>query len=341
MTSGGPGGTPMMVIQVPDERCGAIIGRGGATIKLLQDRTGARIQVPKEGQGGLRNVSISGPTEQSVTAAHNEIQMLLAQEAGRAALPGSTGGLPPTALYGGGMGGGYGAPSGGYGAPGGGYGGGYGGGGGAPQMLSGTGGGRIQIQVTDERAGAIIGRAGATIKLLQERSGCQIKVPPSGQDGIRIVDVMGSPAGCEIARSDITAILAGPPGSGAASLLAQLGPGAAGGMGGGYGQAPPMGAGGYGAAAYGAPARGGGQMGMGGGYGQAAPAAYGGYAQQAPQQYGAPQQQYGGYGAPQQQQQAQHQGQQGGQDSAAQWAAYTEAMRVYHAQVAQMGGQPK
>jgi predicted PilT family ATPase len=42
-------GNAAVIVQVPNERVGLIIGRQGATIKDLQNRTGARIQVRTSG----------------------------------------------------------------------------------------------------------------------------------------------------------------------------------------------------------------------------------------------------------------------------------------------------
>ncbi|CAM9958500.1 unnamed protein product, partial [Phaeothamnion confervicola] len=52
-------------MRIPDSRVGIVIGKGGATVKDLQNRTGARVQIPSQSEGGsgFRNVSISGPQQ--------------------------------------------------------------------------------------------------------------------------------------------------------------------------------------------------------------------------------------------------------------------------------------
>lgn len=105
-----------MVLYVPNSAAGGIIGRGGETIKMLQQRTGARIQVAKSQPGTKeRMVTIYGDPRQ-VEYAHGEIARIVYDAAGQY----------PTVAVGGPAGGGRGGPAG-YGAP---AAGGYGGGGG-------------------------------------------------------------------------------------------------------------------------------------------------------------------------------------------------------------------
>ena len=54
-----------MVVSIPDEMVGRVIGKGGSTIKELQDQSGAHIDIAKESSGsGQRAVTISGDTNQ-------------------------------------------------------------------------------------------------------------------------------------------------------------------------------------------------------------------------------------------------------------------------------------
>ncbi len=57
------GGTTLY-IQIPNDRVGLIIGKGGSTIKDIQNRTGARIQIPQHPDPGtmppMRTVSLTG-----------------------------------------------------------------------------------------------------------------------------------------------------------------------------------------------------------------------------------------------------------------------------------------
>ncbi|CAM9255361.1 unnamed protein product, partial [Chrysoparadoxa australica] len=83
----GPGGGPALLgalpgqstlyVQIPTDRVGLVIGKAGATIKELQSRTGARIQIPMEADPGtnVRSVSITG-AEQACAHAKYEIEMM-------------------------------------------------------------------------------------------------------------------------------------------------------------------------------------------------------------------------------------------------------------------------
>ena len=54
-----------MVVSIPDDMVGRVIGKGGSTIKELQDQSGAHIDIAKESTGtGQREVTISGDTNQ-------------------------------------------------------------------------------------------------------------------------------------------------------------------------------------------------------------------------------------------------------------------------------------
>jgi rRNA processing protein Krr1/Pno1 len=237
-----PGG-PSATVQVPDDRVGAIIGRGGQTIKMLQDRTGARIQVPKEGVNGFRPVLISAPSSDQIQHAYREIQMLLAQEPGKSALGGSSfgGGYGGHGLGGGG-GGGHGAPWGRSDRASGGVGISVGGGVGGPEQT-------LSIPIQGDRAGAVIGKQGQTIRLLQDRSGCKVSCPGAKDgvpnDGPRNVIIVGPASGVEIARNDINLILTSTPGTPIMSILGNA-PGGSGGGGGGGGGGRSFGSGGGG-----------------------------------------------------------------------------------------------
>ena len=66
------------VIKIPNGLVGIVIGKSGETIKALQAKTGARIQISKEIIGPERDVTlIGGPSE--IAAVRAEIDMLLSQ----------------------------------------------------------------------------------------------------------------------------------------------------------------------------------------------------------------------------------------------------------------------
>jgi far upstream element-binding protein len=67
-------------LPVPNDKVGIIIGKGGMTIKGIQERTRAQVQIPAnpdENDPGVRTLSIGGDTKESVDAAQMEIFMAL------------------------------------------------------------------------------------------------------------------------------------------------------------------------------------------------------------------------------------------------------------------------
>jgi far upstream element-binding protein len=229
------GGAASVQVVIPDERAGAVIGRAGGNIKQIQARTGTHINVPREGDAAnraVRTVTISGPSTAHCEAAKAEVLAALhigggPGGGGAAGEPGAPGALPPP----------------------------------PPGQT------QFQMQVLDDRAGAIIGKGGATIRDLQDRTGCRIQVPNQADPttGMRNVIITGLPPNVEMAKGEVMAIATGavrpspPPGAGA----------------GGYGGGAPYGAPapyGYPAAAYG-----GYPMAMAAGGYAAAPAYGGGY----------------------------------------------------------------
>jgi far upstream element-binding protein len=220
---------------------GRIIGRGGETIRRLQDESGARIQIERE----AGQVKIKG-TNAAVETARRLVNEVLNSAPG-----GGFGGGAP-AGGGAGGGGGFGAP-----APGG-YGGGGGGGGGAASVTLPTQG----------QEGRIIGRGGETIRDLQQRTGARVQIDRNaGTVSITGPDQRGVDEAARLVQ-ELVATARPPPGGGGG------GGGYGAPSGGGYGGAGG-GGGGYGAPAqaYGGGAPGGGG---GGGYSPAA-GGYSGY----------------------------------------------------------------
>lgn len=224
-------------VPVPDERVGVVIGRGGATIRAIEAKTGARVQVPREADAGnptVRTICITAPSHAAADAAQTEIYATLSD----------TDHVARENMH--------------------------------------------QMKIPNDRAGMIIGRGGANIRELQAKTGTRIQLPTEPEPGsmppVRTLTISGPPAGIEVARQEIEAIINAPPGTvhvsrDGPSIAAAMA--ASGGAGGAYGGAYGGAMGGYGAApgAYGggyAPAYGGAYGGYGGGgapgYAQAAPA---------------------------------------------------------------------
>jgi far upstream element-binding protein len=67
-------------IQVPNDKVGLIIGRGGSTIKSIQEKTGAHIQIPQQQDGedpNFRTISVSASNHEAAAAAEAEINSIL------------------------------------------------------------------------------------------------------------------------------------------------------------------------------------------------------------------------------------------------------------------------
>ncbi|ORX88492.1 hypothetical protein K493DRAFT_77807 [Basidiobolus meristosporus CBS 931.73] len=138
--SAGPGQSTVY-INVPNNKVGLVIGKGGETIRMLQERSGARITVTpdsaRDPSSHDRPVSVIGD-ELAIERARALIEEVISGDPYR------------------GRGQGFGGP---YGA--GGYGGNY---------------ENVTIQVPNDTVGLLIGKGGETIKMLQQQSGAKIQI---------------------------------------------------------------------------------------------------------------------------------------------------------------------
>lgn len=77
--------TPIvMKVPIPNDRVGLLIGKGGATVKAIQEKTGTTILIPPEPDAAdplTRTISIGAYTKDQANAAHAEIFMNLQQSA--------------------------------------------------------------------------------------------------------------------------------------------------------------------------------------------------------------------------------------------------------------------
>lgn len=166
-------GEDHMQIMVPDRTVGLIIGRGGETIRDLQERSGCHINIVGESKSvnGLRPVNLIG-TREAAARAKDFIMEIVDSD--------SRGDAPPAIKK---MGGGGGGP------PGGGAIGGMGGPGGrndGPRDMGGAGGpDKINdaVYVPSDAVGMIIGKGGETIREMQNVTGCKINVAQSSGPG--------------------------------------------------------------------------------------------------------------------------------------------------------------
>lgn len=208
-------------IMVPDKTVGLIIGRGGETIKDLQERSGCHVNIVGENKSvnGLRPVNLIG-SEHATQIAKDLILEIVESDSrstgNNAAAPtrdrGYAGNTPRDSSAG------------------------YGGGGGGRDHIEKT------IQVPSEAVGMIIGKGGETIKQMQRDTGCKINVnQPKGNDVTRDIDLAGNARSMAEAERIIWDKVQTVRERDAAAGRGGRG----GGGGGGYDQGPPQSRGGY------------------------------------------------------------------------------------------------
>lgn len=173
-------------MQVPRDLVGYIIGRGGETIRDLQVKSGAHIQIVREDEGAPatphRFVSISG-TEEALQKAQTMIQNLIDERMNGGGRPGGGGGFRERddndrmARYGG---------------------------------VNPDGSESMELHIPNERVGLIIGRGGATIKTIQQRTGASVTIPQTpdpNNPSMRLITIRGTMDAKEAAKQEIMLIL--------------------------------------------------------------------------------------------------------------------------------------
>ncbi|TEY70219.1 hypothetical protein BOTCAL_0109g00070 [Botryotinia calthae] len=155
-------GEDSMQIMVPDRTVGLIIGRGGETIRDLQERSGCHVNIVGEQKSvnGLRPVNLIGTREAAAMA--KDLIMEIVESDSKSA-PKERAPAPRENNRDAGYGGGY--------ASGGASGGGQG------DKINDS------IFVPSEAVGMIIGKGGETIKDMQNTTGCKINVTQSSGPG--------------------------------------------------------------------------------------------------------------------------------------------------------------
>lgn len=154
-------------VMVPDKTVGLIIGRGGETIKDLQERSGCHVNILGETKSvnGLRPINLIGSPQAVGIAKDLILEIVESDSRGQQQQQGGGGPNPHQQRerpYDGGRGS--------------------------------AGGSSKTIQVPSQAVGMIIGKGGETIKDLQRTSGCKINVhQPKSPDINRDIDLEGTP----------------------------------------------------------------------------------------------------------------------------------------------------
>ena len=160
-------------IMVPNRTVGLIIGRGGETIRDLQDRSQCHVNIVGEEKSvnGLRPVNLIG-TPQAAARARELIMEIVESDTKNLASQGGGGGQQNQGR----------------------------------DMMQQNGSDKASdsIYVPSEAVGMIIGKGGETIKDMQSTTGCKINVsPPNGRDIRREIGLVGSRQAIESAKRAI------------------------------------------------------------------------------------------------------------------------------------------
>lgn len=162
-------------IMVPNRTVGLIIGRGGETIRDLQDRSQCHVNIVGEEKSinGLRPVNLIG-SAQAAARARELIMEIVESDTKNLATHGGSGGGGQQSQ--------------------------------GRDMVQQSGGDKINdsVFVPSEAVGMIIGKGGETIKDMQSNTGCKINVsPPNGRDIRREIGLVGTRQAIEAAKRAI------------------------------------------------------------------------------------------------------------------------------------------
>lgn len=194
----GNAGRNFVEIMVPGPKVGLIIGKGGETIKQLQERSGAKMVVIQDGpnQEQEKPLRISGDPAK-VEYAKQLVYDLIAEKEMQAFNRGGSGG--------GGQGGGGGRDRGDRGGQGFQGGNDYGNGGGG----GGGGGNEVEVLVPRAAVGVVIGKGGDMIKKIQAETGARVQFQQARDEGPgeRRCYLSGKPQNVEQARQRIEELI--------------------------------------------------------------------------------------------------------------------------------------
>ncbi|CEP09950.1 hypothetical protein [Parasitella parasitica] len=163
-----------VTIRIPVNKVGLVIGRGGETIRDLEERSRAKILIASDSTGDSQQ-------ERVINIMGDDAATQMAKS------------LIDDIVAGNGMQQGYGAGGGGYGQQGG-----YGG----YNRMGRPDDERTFITVPSSAVGLIIGRGGETVRSMQDQSGARVKIDPNNDPNSdeRIVNISGDPQCVAIAK---------------------------------------------------------------------------------------------------------------------------------------------
>ena len=142
------------IVNVPNGVVGFLIGRGGETISSMQARSGCKVQIQKEhelvpGQTN-RVITLQATSQEAIDECREMIESMVEDRirAAGGGVSSSMGGVGSKDVK--------------------------------VQEALAMGHALVQVDVPDADVGLIIGKAGSTIKAIQDQTGAQVQIPPSG-----------------------------------------------------------------------------------------------------------------------------------------------------------------
>ena len=167
------GGHKLVKVEVPDADVGLVIGKGGSTIKFIQETTGSSVQIPHAAEPdnpSVRIISITCPTEEGAEGAKTQILNIIKNKPignHRGSNSNHNGGMNKDAVS-------------------------------------------VQVAIPNKDVGLCIGRQGCVIRQLQGKTNTRIDIPPHPPPGqnVRVIKVSGpTQEACEMAKTYIERIV--------------------------------------------------------------------------------------------------------------------------------------
>jgi len=163
-------GQAHVTVQVPNNDVGLIIGKGGTTIRSIQDRSNANVQIPQGPDADnpmIRTINITHPAKEGADFAKTLIEEIM------------KGKFNQQSNF-------------------------YGNGG----QSAGTSDVTVQVQIPDKDVGMCIGKSGCVIREMQQKTGTRIQIPsqPTPGQQYRIATVSGPAEGCQKVHEMISRI---------------------------------------------------------------------------------------------------------------------------------------